>query len=321
MTVTRLRTVDLPAAQRFGAWHDLTIGSHVPMAIDSDHRDDFRATVDLYDFGGVQLSRLRFPALRGRRTQRLIRQSDPELLMVSHVQHGRQIAQHGRDECVVGAEHILVHNTWLPGTVINDAPITNVVLQISRSTLDPKGLLADRLLVSPIPATRGIGAILAAILADLAEHGDTHPPAVIAQLTATALDLLAAAARISAGAPGSLPEPTRVRIRQSQIHNYVRRRLHDTTLTLNDVADAHGLSIRQLYRIFEADGTTPAGWIRRQRLEQCRRELADPALAQVPVVAIGARWGFPDPATFNRAFRREFGLAPGEYRRQITQLG
>jgi AraC-like DNA-binding protein len=29
---------------------------------------------------------------------------------------------------------------------------------------------------------------------------------------------------------------------------------------------------------------------------------------------VGARWGFPDGATFNRAFRAFYGLPPGEYR-------
>ena len=37
---------------------------------------------------------------------------------------------------------------------------------------------------------------------------------------------------------------------------------------------------------------------------------------QRTIVSIGARWGFPDPVTFNRAFRREYGLPPGEYRRR-----
>jgi AraC-like DNA-binding protein len=61
-----------------------------------------------------------------------------------------------------------------------------------------------------------------------------------------------------------------------------------------------------------------AGLIRERRLERCRRDLADPGLAEIPVRAIAFRWGFPDPARFNRVFRREYGIAPGEYRRLCT---
>jgi AraC-like DNA-binding protein len=81
------------------------------------------------------------------------------------------------------------------------------------------------------------------------------------------------------------------------------------------VAQAFGISVRHLNRVLREDGSATAERIRRQRMERCRRDLADPAHAADPVAAIGARWGFADPATFNRAFRNTFGVPPGEYRR------
>lgn len=316
MTVVRLRTTDLPAEERFAAWRRLTVESHIPMAIDSDHKDDFRATVDVYNVGGLALSRLHYPPLVGRRTRRLIQQSDPEMLMASYLSQGRHIYRHRRDECVVDPRHVIVNDSSRVATVINDTYVTHTVLQLPRSVFDYNGLLARLHTTGPIPATHGLGAVLARVLVDLAEHGDTHPPGVIAALTATAIDLLAAAARLATGSRALLPEDSRTRLRQFQIRDYIRRHLADPTLTPAAVADACGVSLRQLHRFFQAEGTTPAAYIRRQRLEQCRRELVDPALADRPVVMIGARWGYPDPATFNRAFRREFHLPPGEYRTQ-----
>jgi transcriptional regulator GlxA family with amidase domain len=98
----------------------------------------------------------------------------------------------------------------------------------------------------------------------------------------------------------------------------MRQRLADPGLTPHVVAAAHAISLRQLNRILEEDGQSPSDWIRRQRLGRCRRDLLDPDLAALPVAAIGSRWGFADPVTFNRAFRREFGLPPGEYRRRFV---
>jgi AraC-like DNA-binding protein len=72
--------------------------------------------------------------------------------------------------------------------------------------------------------------------------------------------------------------------------------------------------VRYLHRLFEAQDTTVAAWIRRRRLERCRRDLADPAFRGVPVSAVAARWGLPDPAHFSRLFRRTYGLPPAEYR-------
>ena len=55
-------------------------------------------------------------------------------------------------------------------------------------------------------------------------------------------------------------------------------------------------------------------WIRTRRLEQCRRDLHDPAFADRPVSAVAAQWGFVDAAHFSRVFKAAFGVSPSEFR-------
>ena len=74
-----------------------------------------------------------------------------------------------------------------------------------------------------------------------------------------------------------------------------------------------------LHRLFQHDGITVAAWIREQRLERARRDLADPALRAVPVHQIAARWGFSHAAVFSRAFRAGYGVAPNDYRHQTLR--
>ncbi len=74
------------------------------------------------------------------------------------------------------------------------------------------------------------------------------------------------------------------------------------------------ISARYLYKLFETQQTTVADWIRRRRLERCRRDLLDPALTARPVSAIAARWGLPNPVHFSRLFRAAYHAPPGEYR-------
>jgi AraC-like DNA-binding protein len=57
-----------------------------------------------------------------------------------------------------------------------------------------------------------------------------------------------------------------------------------------------------------------ASYIRDQRLENARRDLADPALRAMPVHTVAARWGFPRAAEFTRAFRTAHGVPPSELR-------
>ncbi|MEH0827532.1 MULTISPECIES: helix-turn-helix transcriptional regulator [unclassified Micromonospora] len=69
-----------------------------------------------------------------------------------------------------------------------------------------------------------------------------------------------------------------------------------------------------MHRLFEAEETTVASYVRDLRLQRCRRDLADPAQAHRPIQAVAARWGFADKAVFSRAFRAAYGESPQGYR-------
>jgi AraC-like DNA-binding protein len=80
----------------------------------------------------------------------------------------------------------------------------------------------------------------------------------------------------------------------------------------------HRTSLRYLHKLFHQEGHTVAGWVRQRRLDQCRRDLADPHLAARPINAIAARWGFTSPAHFIQAFRSAYGLSPRQFREQCA---
>jgi AraC-like DNA-binding protein len=86
------------------------------------------------------------------------------------------------------------------------------------------------------------------------------------------------------------------------------------------IAEAHHVSVRTLYRLFESSGCTIIEWIRAQRLGRCRRDLADPSLTGQPIHVIAARWGFTSHAHFTRAFRAAHGMSPLEYRCRQTAI-
>lgn len=83
---------------------------------------------------------------------------------------------------------------------------------------------------------------------------------------------------------------------------------------LEAFARHQGVSLRFTAELFSADGTSPAAFIRAERLRAAHRILADPRYATLTVSAIAARCGFTDRTTFTRAFVRAYGLTPAEVR-------
>lgn len=87
-----------------------------------------------------------------------------------------------------------------------------------------------------------------------------------------------------------------------RVQAFIERNLGDVALSPSRIAAAHAISTRYLQKLFEEQGLSVANWIRRRRLERCRRDLADPAQDGLPVRVIATRWGFTSESHFNRIF-------------------
>jgi AraC-like DNA-binding protein len=96
---------------------------------------------------------------------------------------------------------------------------------------------------------------------------------------------------------------------------HVRDHVGDRHLSVAELARRHHVSERHVHTPFERIGTTPGGYIRAQRLLAARAMLANPANDACPVADIGAAAGFTDPRAFERAFRRQYEMTPGRWRR------
>jgi AraC-like DNA-binding protein len=94
----------------------------------------------------------------------------------------------------------------------------------------------------------------------------------------------------------------------------IERNLHDPDLGPAGIAAAHFISTRYLHRLFEGEGVTVSAWIRARRMERCRRDLEDPALAGETVLAIASRWGLRNPGHFSRLFQAAYGVSPSAVR-------
>jgi acetamidase/formamidase/AraC-like DNA-binding protein len=183
----------------------------------------------------------------------------------------------------------------------------------------PRGPLASRLgrsrLDGPLPLGTTVAASAArAVLGTLAANIDTLEQADLSAGETAITELIASAILSELKAPnGSMTGVQADHFRR--VAAAIEGRLGKPDLSLTDIARAEGMSARYLQRLFERREESFSEYVRRQRLQRSRADLADPNHAHESVAAIAMRWGFKDQAHFSRAFSTEFGMAPREMRR------
>ncbi|MFT4190189.1 MAG: transcriptional regulator FeaR [Comamonas sp.] len=116
---------------------------------------------------------------------------------------------------------------------------------------------------------------------------------------------------------GTLAPASRARIEGGQLalaRSLINQSLSDPLLSPARIAARTGVSVRQLYRLFEESGDSIARYIQRARLQRAAVELRGSLAAARSITDIAFGCGFNDAAHFSRAFRKQFGLSPREYR-------
>jgi AraC-like DNA-binding protein len=291
-------------------WHAVA-DSIVPFELRPEDRNGFRCEIRTGEVGMLRVVDISAPTSEAVRDARLIRRSDPGMCSVHLQVRGDPVVEQDDRQVRLAPGDLALLDLSRPTRVAGDAHRQiSVVFPRVLLPLPPRDV--RNLAGVRLSGRHGAGALVASLVRQIASDLDGYAGAGAARIGSAVLDLTTATLAAWTGHPA----PARQEVLVRRIERFIDQRLGDVNLTPGMVAAAHHISLRYLYRLFEAREASIAALIRTRRLERCRQDLASPALVHIPVHAIGARWGFLDPARFNRVFRTEHGVPPGEYRRR-----
>ncbi|NAZ74254.1 helix-turn-helix domain-containing protein [Kineococcus sp. T13] len=298
--------------QGIDAFSEAVSSAFVPLQVSTSAPDRFRAHLRSRGAAGIEVIEIDARRHLVERTPGLVQRGGAPRFKVSVQLEGSCLLVQSDREAVLAAGDVAVYDTSRPYSMAFDDDFRALILMFPHSLI---GLPPEQ--VREVTATRfdgahGVGAVVAPFLAHMAEQLERVAEPARARLSSHALDLVTTLVCSELDVRSSAD--ARQRALLARIHEHIEARLADPTLSPVSIAAAHHVSTRHLHALFRAEGATVAAWIKQRRLERCRRDLTDPAQVGLPVAAIGARWGFSDPAHFSHAYKGAYGEPPSRAR-------
>lgn len=181
---------------------------------------------------------------------------------------------------------------------------------VPRTMLAPRLAHPDSATATLLPAQHPHARLLASHYAMLELPPELEAGSIEETVEAIA-DIVASAAGGAAATAAGLERAER-HLYGAIIKRHIAAHLTDA-LSAGELCRQFQISRASLYRLFEVDGGL-AHYIREQRLNHALRLMISPAAQERRLIDVAIDMHFSSDSTFIRAFRRKFGLTPGELR-------
>lgn len=244
--------------------------------------------------------------------------SDEGYLYVCQPRSGRaRIRQDGKSADAMPGQ-IVSFDTTRPYSLELPETFEMVAVRFDHRALGIRPQSSQELTAAPWSVTDGLSAIIGNLLTALGNHLcelDLSASEVMQDTVASVIRALFAERLQSSERPCAVRQILTMRIQA-----FAREHLRDPALTPAALAKQHNVSLRYLQLLFAEQGTSPAKWIRDERLARCYSDLRDPRFARMTVAAIGERWGLYGASQISRLFREHYGLCPRDVRREALDI-
>lgn len=297
-STTRIRTADVPEAERVEYWESYNARALVGLRCSSFANAGLRAEAANTDLGGLRVAEIAGNEHVIERTSRHVHELPSDATFLSIIVRGDAFFYHGSGCVPLGPGEALAYDPAKPYLFGFSGPMQKILLDLPANGFRRRCLPAG--LAEPVRLghSRRQRNLLSAIRGELSGKSDRIHASELAERTWSLL----------AGLFGESDAETHVLLANA----YLESCLADERLTPARVADAVGVSLRHLNRLFAQTGHSLAETIRERRLERAFAELRAARTGSSTVLEIAHRCGFTSQAHFTRVFKHRFGNTPGE---------
>lgn len=197
------------------------------------------------------------------RSAEKIRQSYDDDFVVNLAVRGRVMMTQQRFDAVLNPGDFAVYDSALPCRIACPDPFRQIVLKIPRDMYTAHCLLPGGGTAAVVRGDHGVGALFAPLVRSLIRQADNLPAEVGQRLAANVVELLATALCEVTDDSAQHMMPRAAHLLRAQ--RYIAGHLADQDLSPAGVAQALRVSVRYLYLLFQAEGTSPARWILQRR--------------------------------------------------------
>jgi AraC-like DNA-binding protein len=297
---------------RSSYWHEAISNSFFPLDMAFREEPSFSGDLKSWSLGMLSLSLLKCDAvLYKRHEHHLVTEREKNFLISIPEKAEVRFKQSNRDvHCAPGG--FVMERGDAPYEFSHPGSNTLWVLKVPSSALRARVGPPERFAAFAFDATKGIGACFIDTVRSTAGRLDEMGASAHETVGRHIIDLLCLAIENDERVLDSNLSSVRA-AHLFRAEQYIRNNLAKSDLQPQSAADACGISLRYLQRLFTDSGRSISEWIREQRLLMCDEELRRTNSPHT-ISEIAYRWGFADQSQFSKHYRAHFGQSPSEAR-------
>lgn len=309
-------TLEYSEDKQLGAWQEIMSDVYYSVEVKRMRSQGLRGQIRQYDIGSLSITTFDADEQRVFRTQaRISRDPDDSYVFVTPVRKELYFSQAGRSGFVKPGGYVLVRTSEFYELSCPDGFI-NWTVKIPGEDMRRRIPDVDDYCACRFRNNLPMAHIARQHIRSMAlTFGNVNPPNA-ASLAGNLVDAVALVIRSETeGQAGEGDSHSQYRIRR-RIMDHIRDNIQDPELTPKVIAEANGISVSYLYKLFQSSGTTVGEYVLAQRLQAAYERLTTAHHVKLTVAEAAYAAGFRNLSHFSRVFREKYHVSPSAVRKQ-----